>query len=319
MTKNNFRPIDIQSTLVRLENNIASVVLGKREVIRLALVALLSNEHLLLEDVPGVGKTLLALALAKSLAADSKRIQFTPDLVPADITGGNIFNMKTGDFEFFPGPVFTNVLLADEINRTTPRTQSALLEAMSQRQVSCDGQTRHLPEPFMVMATENPIEFEGTYPLPESQLDRFLLRISIGYPGREDELQILRSHQKEIPIDKLQPILDCNDLLQIQEAVRNVNITDDIRRYILDICTITRNTEELFVGVSIRGAISFCRAAQALALLEGRGFVIPDDVKRLAIPVLAHRIILKGAGHSHQRQSAEALIERIVQSVAVPV
>ena len=309
---------NISELLSRLEENIASVVLGKHDVIRLSLVALFAGEHLLLEDVPGVGKTLLGRALAKSLSADFRRIQFTPDLIPADITGGNIYNARTNEFEFFQGPIFSNIVLADEINRTTPRTQSAMLEAMSERQVSSDGITRSLQEPFMVIATENPIEFEGTYPLPESQLDRFLLRISIGYPNRQEELKVLQAHQNNNPVDHLKPVLQREDVLTIQAAVREVALTDEIRQYVLDIVDATRACDELFVGVSTRGAIAFCRAAQALALLERRDYVVPDDIKNLAVPVLAHRVIMKSVSQTSERTMVETLIERLVNSVQVP-
>lgn len=308
----------IQSLIAKLENNIASVVMGKRDVIRQCLVAFFSGEHLLLEDVPGVGKTLLGQALAKSLSASFKRIQFTPDLIPADITGGNIYNQKTQEFGFFQGPIFSNIILADEINRTTPRTQSAMLEAMSEHQVSCDGITYQLPQPFMVIATENPIEFEGTYPLPESQMDRFLMRISIGYPERADELAILKAHQESVPIDHLEPVLDVEQVRWIQSMVRKVDINDHIMNYVLNILETTRECSELFVGVSTRGGILFCRAAQAHALTSGRDYVIPDDIKKLAVPVLAHRVITKNSGQKNERDSVEALIERLLNTVPVP-
>lgn len=308
----------LQRSVQKLENNIASVVLGKRDVIRFCLVALFAGEHLLLEDVPGVGKTLLARALAKSISGHFKRIQFTPDLIPADITGSNIYNPQKREFDFVKGPVFGNILLADEINRTTPRTQSAMLEAMSERQVSCDGITFPLPPLFMVIATENPIEFEGTYPLPESQLDRFLMRISVGYPDRKEELEILTSHQFSSPIEQLTSVLSVDDILQIQKAVRNVFVAFDIQNYILDLIEGTRTSSELFVGVSPRGGIAFTHAAQALAFIENRDFVIPDDIKRLAIPVLAHRVITKSFGQTNQREIVESIIERLINSTPTP-
>lgn len=300
-----------------LEENMAGVVLGKRGVIRLLLISLFAGEHLLLEDVPGIGKTLLGRALAKSLSLNFRRIQFTPDLIPTDITGGSVFDPAAQEFRFAPGPVFSHIVLADEINRTTPRTQSAMLEAMSERQVTCDGVTYDLAPPFMVIATENPIEFEGTYPLPESQLDRFLMRISVGYPDRENEIDILRNHQAGEPLDAVRPVLDINEIVEIQRAVTRVRLTDEIRHYVLDIVEATRGCADLFVGVSPRGAIALCRGAQARALVEGRDFVIPDDVKELAVPVLAHRIISKG-GTGNRREAAEAMIERFVNGVAVP-
>jgi MoxR-like ATPase len=302
----------------QLEANIGSVVLGKTDVIRLCVVTLLAGEHLLLEDVPGVGKTLLGKALARSVAATFRRIQFTPDLLPADITGSSVYDASSRSFTFSEGPVFANVLLADEINRTTPRTQSALLEAMSDRQVSADGQTRPLPQPFMVIATQNPMEFEGTYPLPESQLDRFLMRIAVGYPDRDEELQALISHREGEPVEGLQPVLDAEQVLALQRAVREVKVDASIAGYVLDIVHATRSSDELHIGVSMRGALAFYRASQALALIEGRDYVVPDDVKRLAVPVLAHRVITKGYLHGGERQAVEALVQRLVEEVPVP-
>lgn len=310
--------VEINKTIATLQNNIASAVFGKSEVIRSMLVTLLAGEHLLLEDVPGIGKTLLGRALAKSLSCTFHRIQFTPDLIPADITGGSVFDPKSNEFRFVRGPVFAHILLADEINRTTPRTQSAMLEAMSERQVSCDGVTYDLPKPFMVIATENPIEFEGTYPLPESQLDRFLMRISVGYPDRDSEREVLARHEAGEPLERLESVLSIEDVCALQEEVRKVRLTDEIRNYILDIAEATRRCEELFVGVSPRGSIALSRAAQSLALLEGRDYVVPDDVKQLAVPVLAHRVIPKGFGRENQRGVVESLIERLLDGVIVP-
>ncbi|MEX2560981.1 MAG: MoxR family ATPase [Pirellulales bacterium] len=294
------------------------VVLGKPNVVRLCIVALLAGEHVLLEDVPGVGKTLVGKALAKSVAARFCRIQFTPDLLPSDIVGSSVFNAKNSEFFFSQGPVFANIVLADEINRTTPRTQSALLEAMSDSQVSVDGQTHNLPKPFMVIATQNPFEFEGTYPLPESQLDRFLLRISVGYPDREDELQVLSIHRQGEPVDHLTSVLDCQQVLSLQHAVRQVTVDESIHEYLLDIVEATRNSNDLHVGVSTRGALCLYRASQSLAMIEGREFVVPDDVKRLAVPVLAHRVITRGYLHGSQRGAVEALIQRFVDDLPVP-
>ncbi|MEX0714015.1 MAG: MoxR family ATPase [Pirellulales bacterium] len=294
------------------------VVLGKPNVVRLCIVALLAGEHVLLEDVPGVGKTLVGKALAKSVAARFCRIQFTPDLLPSDIVGSSVFNAKNSEFFFSQGPVFANIVLADEINRTTPRTQSALLEAMSDSQVSVDGQTHNLPKPFMVIATQNPFEFEGTYPLPESQLDRFLLRISVGYPDREDELQVLSIHRQGEPVDHLTSVLDCQQVLSLQHAVRQVTVDESIHEYLLDIVEATRNSNELHVGVSTRGALCLYRASQSLAMIEGREYVVPDDVKRLAVPVLAHRVITRGYLHGSQRGAVEALIQRFVDDLPVP-
>jgi MoxR-like ATPase len=301
-----------------LEENICRVVLGKRDVVRQCVIALLAGEHLLLEDVPGVGKTLLGKALARSVSGTFHRIQFTPDLLPADITGGSVYDAQTKKFSFDRGPVFANVVLADEINRTTPRTQSALLESMSESQVSCDGQTYPLPRPFMVIATQNPLEFEGTYPLPESQLDRFLIRISVGYPEREDELQVLHSHRDGEPVERLGPVLTAEQVVGLQEAVRRVRVDEAINEYVLDVARATRQCEDLHIGVSIRGALALYRASQAAALVAGRDYVVPDDVKDLAVPVLAHRVISKGYLHGGQRAAVESLVRRLVDEVPVP-
>jgi MoxR-like ATPase len=304
--------------VAQLDANMRRVVLGKPDVVRWCLVALLAGEHVLLEDVPGVGKTLVAKALARSVAGDFCRLQFTPDLLPSDILGSSVFDTKQGQFIFHRGPIFSNIVLADEINRAPPRTQSALLEAMSEGQVSVDGQTFPLPRPFLVMATQNPFEFEGTYALPESQLDRFLLRISMGYPGRDDERRVLVSHRQGEPVQELEPVIECEQVAALQEAVRTIVFEESVGDYLLDIVERTRNSDELRVGVSTRGALSLYRAAQALALIEGRQFVVPDDVKRLAPLVLAHRVILKGYLRTGQREAAEALIRRLVEQTAVP-
>ncbi len=309
---------EAQDHIALLQQNVSQVVLGKDDVVRLAIVALLAGEHVLLEDVPGVGKTLVGKAIARSLAGTFHRIQFTPDLLPADITGSSLYDGRTHEFTFSPGPIFANVVLADEINRATPRTQSALLESMSERQVSADGETHPLPLPFMVIATQNPVEFEGTYPLPESQLDRFLLRIPLGYPGREMERRVLTTHREGEPVDSLAPALDCRQVAALQTAVRKVEVEESINEYILDIVQATRTCDELHVGVSTRGTLALYRAAQAAALISGRTFVVPDDVKRLAVPVLAHRVIPKGYLHGSQREAVESLIERLVQEVPVP-
>jgi MoxR-like ATPase len=309
---------ELQALVAELESNIAGVVLGKPDVVRWCVVALLAGEHVLLEDVPGVGKTLLGKALAKSVNAHFCRIQFTPDLLPSDIVGSSVFNAKTHEFVYNPGPVFANIVLADEINRTTPRTQSALLEAMSDHQVSMDGQTHMLPRPFMVIATQNPFEFEGTYPLPESQLDRFLLCTKVGYPSRSDELQVLATHRRGEPVEDLPAVLSCEQVLSLQAAVREVAVEASVQEYLLDLVEATRNNPEVHVGVSTRGALSLYRASQALALIEGRRYVVPDDLKRLAGPVMAHRIITKGFLHSGQRGAVESLIQRLVEEVTVP-
>ncbi len=310
--------VDQETLIAQLENGLAEVVLGKRDVIRLCIVALLAGEHVLLEDVPGVGKTLIGKALARSVSGTFRRIQFTPDLLPADITGSSHFDSKRSEFVFNRGPIFANIVLADEINRTTPRTQSALLEAMSERQVSVDGTTHTLECPFMVIATQNPLEFEGTYPLPESQLDRFLLRISVGYPDRKHELQVLVDHRDGEPVARLEPVLTSQQIESLQNEVRNVRVDDSINEYLLNVVHATRNCEDLHVGVSIRGSLSFYRACQAMAIVEGRDFVVPDDVTRLAVPVLAHRVVTKGYLHGSQREALEALIGRLVEEVPVP-
>ena len=310
--------IETQSLVTGLEQNMGRVVFGKADVVRLCTVALLSGEHILLEDVPGVGKTLIGKALAKSVSGEFCRIQFTPDLLPSDIVGGSIYNAKTAEFVYIKGPIFANIVLADEINRTTPRTQSALLEAMSDRQVSVDGNTYPLLRPFIVIATQNPYEFEGTYPLPESQLDRFLMRIAVGYPDRENERDVLASHRAGEPVEELEAVLSCDQIIALQEAVRKVKVADEIYEYLLDIVDRTRNSQELYVGASTRGGLCLYRASQALALVEGRDFVVPDDVKRLAVPVLAHRVINKGYMHGGQREATELMIQRFVDEVPTP-
>lgn len=311
-------PAELTSLVAELETSISRVVLGKSEVVRKCLITLLAGEHLLLEDVPGVGKTLVGKALARSLDGEFCRLQFTPDLLPSDIVGSNVFNNKTHEFVFHRGPIFANIVIADEINRTSPRTQSALLEAMSDNQVSVDGVTHDLPTPFMVIATQNPFEFEGTYPLPESQLDRFLMRISMGYPDRAAERQILETHRRGEPVGELTPVLHCEQIKQLQDAVREINMNDSVHEYLLDIIEATRDTDDLQVGASTRAAISLYRAAQSLAMIEGRDFVVPDDVKQLAVSVLAHRVIPKGYLHAGQREAVETIVSRIVDEVAVP-
>jgi MoxR-like ATPase len=303
--------------LDRLEANIESVVLGKKDVVRRILVALLAGEHLLLEDVPGVGKTLLAKAIAKSIDGKFTRVQFTPDLLPSDIIGSSIYH--DGEFKFSPGPIFANVVLGDEINRAPPRTQSALLEAMSERQASVDGKTYPLPDPFLVIATQNPFEFEGTYVLPESQLDRFIMRIDVGYPARDAERNILRSHQKGEPVDSLKSVASVEEVKNLQSSVRTINLEDSIVDYLQDIVEQTRQSNEVQVGVSTRGALAYYRATQALALLSGRSYVVPDDVKSLAIPVLSHRIMPRGFTAGSERATAESIIERCLRNVNVPV
>jgi MoxR-like ATPase len=312
-------PSELSALLHRLEGNIGQVVLGKPEVVRLCLVSLVAGEHVLLEDVPGVGKTLVAKALAKSVSGEFARVQFTPDLLPSDIVGSSIFNQKTSEFTYNRGPIFANIVLADEINRAPPRTQAALLEAMSDSQVSVDGQTYPLPKPFMVMATQNPFEFEGTYALPESQLDRFLMRLSLGYPGREHDRQILSAHRHSEPVNELQPVIGSDQVLVLQHAAREVKVEQSVADYLLDVVHATRSAETLHVGVSTRGALSLYKACQSLAFIEGRDFVTPDDVKRLSVPVLSHRVIAKGYLQGTQRDMVEAIVRRIVETVPAPI
>lgn len=305
----------------KLIDNVGRVVLGKREVVELCLVALVAGEHILLEDVPGVGKTSLGRALSRSVAGSFARIQFTPDLLPADIVGSSIFNSGENQFEFHPGPIFNNFVLGDEINRAPPRTQAALLEAMSDRQVTVDGETRSLELPFMVIATQNPFEFEGTYSLPESQLDRFLLRISVGYPDREAEMQILESGRMSSisPIDELDSVLTTDQIIQLQADARNVRMEESLKQYLLELVHQTRESRHLRVGVSTRGLIQLYHASQARALIKGRDFVTPDDIKALAVPVLAHRVLMASGGSAgNNRRLAEEILSSIADETPVP-
>ena len=294
MTDSLRTPQGLAENLAALRHNVGKVFLGKPEVIRLALVALLADGHLLLEDVPGVGKTLLGKALARSLSCKFTRVQFTPDLLPGDLIGVTIYHDRTGEFAFQPGPLFTEVLLADEINRATPRTQSALLEAMSERQVTVDGETRRLGPPFLVIATQNPHEFEGTYPLPESQLDRFLLRVKVGYPDRGAERAILTQHRAGEPVENLTPVWGPADVLALQAHTRSVRVDPGVADYVLDVVAGTRGHPEVVLGASTRAALALYRAAQAFAVTAERDYVVPDDVKALAEAVLAHRLVTRG-------------------------
>jgi len=305
-----------------LRSNIEKVIIGKPEVIAHAVVAVLSGGHLLIEDVPGVGKSTLASALAKSVGASFMRIQFTSDMLPSDIIGISLFRKERGEFEFIPGPIFHNFVLADEINRASPRTQSALLEAMSDGQVSVENITHVLPRPFIIMATQNPQEYHGTYPLPESQLDRFMMTLEIGYPGEEDETVVLKTtHGLHSRLDAIDPVLSLDELMRIQAMVERVRVSDDILAYIMRLVGATRESRHLTLGVSTRGAIFLKRAAMALALTEGRGYVIPDDVKALVIPVFAHRVVLSSSIGSLGGRSREArvILSDILQFVDVPL
>ncbi len=301
-----------------LRDSIRTVFVGKDKTVDLVIVCLLSGGHLLLEDVPGVGKTTLAKALARSLDGSFKRIQFTPDLLPSDITGVSIYSQQNGNFVFKPGPIFANVILADEINRTNPRTQSSLLEAMNDFQVSVDGITNQLERPFIVLATQNPFEYEGTYPLPESQLDRFLMRLHIGYPAREAEKEVLRSQRKSHPLDALEPVVTAAEVVALQDAVKDVRVDELILDYIIDLTGRTRDHPQIAAGVSPRGSLALRRAAQAIALVAERDYVVPDDVKSLAVPVMAHRVILRSS-HGPGSSAANDVVREILDAVAVPV
>ncbi|HEY3028396.1 MAG TPA: MoxR family ATPase [Pyrinomonadaceae bacterium] len=304
-----------------LQDAIETVIRGKPEAVRLAIVTLIAGGHLLIEDVPGVGKTTLAHALARALDCVFQRIQFTSDLLPSDVIGLSVYNQLTGVFEWKPGPVFANVVLADEINRTTPKTQSALLEAMAERQVTVEGITHALPSPFIVLATQNPIEHHGTYPLPESQLDRFMLRLRIGYPGQDDEKQILRDREHSEPLDSIRAVMAAANVLELQRSVSSVSVDDAIVDYLMRIVAATRDSEMLDLGVSPRATLALFRAAQALALTEERSYCVPDDIKRLVIPIFAHRLVISSRYASSLRRSeeAEAVLREIMKTVSVPL
>lgn len=311
----------LEAKIRELQASIQKVIRGKPEGVELALVTLLARGHLLIEDVPGVGKTTLAHALARSIDCTFKRVQFTSDLLPSDLTGVSIFNQVKHQFEFRKGPLFANVVLADEINRTTPKTQSALLEAMSESKITVEDVTHSLPQPFMVIATQNPIEHHGTYPLPESQLDRFLMRIRMGYPSQEYEKEILRFHINYDTAEHLAPVISTEEVLQLQQGVETVEVHDALLEYLMSLVQATRSSEFLELGVSPRGAMALHRAAQALALLNGRTFCVPDDIKRLVLPVLAHRVIVSSRYSSplQKSQEAEAILKELVDSKEVPL
>ncbi|MGB9485671.1 MAG: MoxR family ATPase [Terriglobia bacterium] len=307
--------------LTRVQQSVQSVIRGKDEVIRMALVGLLARGHLLIEDVPGVGKTTLAHALARSFNCAFQRIQFTSDMLPSDVIGISIFSQQTQRFEFRPGPIFANIVLADEINRTTPKTQSALLEAMNENQVTVDNRTSLLPQPFMVMATQNPIEHHGTYPLPESQLDRFLMRLKIGYPSADSEKEILQNFAQSDPLANIRPVMTGAEVVEIQNQVRRVKVDEELVNYALAIVEKTRQHEYLSLGVSPRGSMSLYRAGQALAFLEGRNYCIPDDFKRLMLPVFSHRCVMSSRYISTLKKAdqTEAILEGIIESTPVPL
>jgi MoxR-like ATPase len=314
-------PMATSQVVSQLQRSIARAIYGKEEAIQLALITLLARGHLLIEDVPGVGKTTLAQALAKSFHCSFQRVQFTSDLLPSDVLGVSVYQPNAQEFEFRPGPLFANVVLADEINRTTPRTQSALLEAMNEAQVTVDGKTYPLPQPFLVIATQNPIEHHGTYPLPESQLDRFLMRIKMGYPSPETEREILRRRASDNPMEKLEPVADVNEVLAMQEAVTHVKVDSSLHDYALEIVNRTRTSDQLALGVSPRGTLMLQRAAQARAFLGGRDYCVPDDFKQLAVSVFAHRVVASARHASLQKKSetTEAALREIIESVRIPV
>ncbi len=302
----------MRERIEQLTENLGRTIVGKADAIRLVLVALLAGGHALLEDVPGVGKTLLAKSLARSIDGRFQRIQCTPDLLPTDITGTNIWNQRSGEFEFLPGPVFANILLADEINRATPRTQSALLEVMEERQVTVDGVSRVVPKPFFVIATQNPIEYQGTFPLPEAQMDRFALSLTLGYPTQEEELQMLQRHQDGMMISELTPCISTDDVLELRRLCSQVKVERSLQEYILNLVRASRETEEVMLGVSPRGTVALQRTAQALAFLDDRDYAIPDDVKFLAPHVLSHRLIPAGG------RRAKTIVEQLLRSVPIP-
>jgi len=312
---------DPEAKIAELQAVIEQVIRGKSETVKFALIAVLARGHLLIEDVPGIGKTTLANALARALELTFHRIQFTSDLLPSDVIGLSLFNQKNGEFEWKPGPIFSNIVLADEINRATPKTQSALLEAMAEEQVTVEGLTRPLPVPFVVIATQNPSEHHGTYPLPESQLDRFMLRLHLGYPSIADERQLLRDREIHNPLDAIVPVISCTDVLELQGLVGQIRFDDALLDYLLEIVDQTRTSDLIELGVSPRGTLSLFRSAQALALIEGRGYCIADDIKRLVLPCFAHRLIVNSRGSSvrNRTREAEQILMDILQKVSVPI
>jgi MoxR-like ATPase len=308
---------EVQDFSSQVIANIEEVIIGKRETLELAVISLLCQGHLLIEDVPGVGKTMLARSLARSLGCSFSRIQFTPDMLPSDVTGVSIFNQVTREFEFRPGPAMAQIVLADEINRATPKTQAALLEAMEERTITVDGVTRSLPKPFMVLATQNPIEYEGTFPLPEAQVDRFLMRIRLGYPQVSDEVRVLERQQFRHPFESLKQIVSVEKLQHAQEAIKDVYAASSLKRYIVEIAHQTREHPEVYLGASPRGSLALYHTSQARAAMQGRDYILPDDIKALAIPTLAHRVIL-GPGARLRDLSTEQVIEEVLHNVPVP-
>ncbi len=308
---------DIQSFGKKLISNLEKVIVGKRQPIELVVIGLLCQGHILIEDVPGVGKTVLARSLAKSLGCSFNRLQFTPDMLPSDVTGVSIYNQSKRAFEFRTGPIFAQIVLVDEINRATPKTQAALLEAMEERQVTVDGKTHLLPTPFMVLATQNPIEYEGTFPLPEAQLDRFLLRVRLGYPNPKDEIEILDRQQLRHPIETLKSVIKVDELTEAMEEIKKVYVSDSIKRYIVELTNRTRQHAEVYLGASPRGSLALFRTGQVAAALASRDYVLPDDIKRLAVPVLAHRVIV-GPAARLQELSAEKIVQEILDNTPVP-
>jgi len=308
---------DIQAFGETIVGNLEKVIVGKRQSLDLLVAGLLCQGHILIEDVPGVGKTMLARSLARSLDCVFNRIQFTPDMLPSDVTGVSIYNQKKDEFEFRPGPIIGQIILADEINRATPKTQAALLEAMEERQVTVDGVTHILPRPFMVLATQNPIEHEGTFPLPEAQLDRFLLRLRLGYPSQADEIRVLGDQQLQHPLETLSSVVSVEEALQVMGEVKKIFVSQAIKRYIVDLTSRTRQSDDVYLGASPRGSIFLARAAQARAALMGRAYVLPDDVKDMAIPILAHRIIVSPAARLREL-SSDRIVEEILRKISVP-
>jgi MoxR-like ATPase len=308
---------DIKSFGERVIGNLEKVIVGKRKTVELIVVSLLCQGHVLIEDVPGVGKTMLARSLARSLDCDFRRIQFTPDMLPSDVTGVSIYDQQKKKFEFRPGPILSQIVLADEINRATPKTQAALLEAMEERQVTVDGVTHPLPKPFMVLATQNPIEYEGTFPLPEAQLDRFLLRVRLGYPNPADEVRILEEQQLQHPLDTLQSVVKTKEIMSAAEKIKKVFVAPDVKRYIVDLNRRTRETSDVYLGASPRGSLGVFRASQAWAALQGRDYILPDDVQAMAVSVLGHRIIVSPAARLRDL-GADRIVEEIVHSLPVP-